>query len=169
MLQTTFGESNSLLESQTYFTQGCRVAVTSTNAPDQEPFLLANYPRPETLDLPRGQDPNLRVWQSVAAAIADPAYFPPFEYDAQTYLDGGLKCGNPAAIADKERRLLWPELSNRERQLVGLILAGYPTALIARRLSISVGTVKNHRLRIYRKLDITTERELFLQYFEQLR
>jgi DNA-binding CsgD family transcriptional regulator len=64
---------------------------------------------------------------------------------------------------------LWPELSNRERQLVGLILAGYPTALIARRLSISVGTVKNHRRSIYRKLDITTERELFLQYFEQLR
>jgi DNA-binding CsgD family transcriptional regulator len=64
---------------------------------------------------------------------------------------------------------LWPELSHRERQLVGLILAGYPTALIARRLSISVGTVKNHRLSIYRKLDITTERELFLQYFEQLR
>lgn len=111
VLQTTFGENNSLLESQTYFTQGCRVAVTSTNAPDQEPFLLANYPRPETLDLPQGQDPNLRVWQSVAAAIADPAYFPPFEHDAQTYLDGGLKCGNPASMADKERRLLWPEIS----------------------------------------------------------
>jgi patatin-like phospholipase/acyl hydrolase len=112
VLQTTFGENNSLLESQTYFTQGCRVAVTSTNAPDQEPFLLANYDRPETLDHPRGQDPNLRVWQSVAAAIADPAYFPPFEHDAQTYQDGGQKCANPAAIADKERRLLWPELSN---------------------------------------------------------
>jgi len=112
VLQTTFGENNSLLESQTYFTQGCRVAVTSTNAPDQEPFLLANYPRPETLELQREQDPNLRVWQSVAAAIADPAYFPPFEHDAQTYLHGGLKCGNPAAMADKERRLLWPELSS---------------------------------------------------------
>jgi hypothetical protein len=112
VLQTTFGENNSLLESQTYFTQGCRVAVTSTNAPDQEPFLLANYDRPETLDHPRGQDPNLRVWQTVAAAIADPAYFPPFELDAQTYLDGGQKCANPAALADKERRLLWPELSN---------------------------------------------------------
>jgi hypothetical protein len=111
VLQTTFGENNSLLESQTYFTQGCRVAVTSTNAPDQEPFLLANYPRPETLEQ-HEQDPNLRVWQSVAAAIADPAYFPPFEHEAQTYLDGGLKCGNPAAIADKERRLLWPELNN---------------------------------------------------------
>jgi patatin-like phospholipase/acyl hydrolase len=112
VLQTTFGENNSLLESQTYFTQGCRVAVTSTNAPDQEPFLLANYDRPETLDHPSGQDPNLRVWQTVAAAIADPAYFPPFELDAQTYLDGGQKCANPATLADKERRLLWPELSN---------------------------------------------------------
>ncbi len=78
----------------------------------------------------------------------------------------------PAVARKIEKSLpdgLWPELSRRERQLVGLIVAGYPTALIARRLSISVGTVKNHRLSIYRKLDITTERELFLQYFEQLR
>ncbi|TGQ88614.1 response regulator transcription factor, partial [Mesorhizobium sp. M1C.F.Ca.ET.204.01.1.1] len=29
-----------------------------------------------------------------------------------------------------------------------------------------VGTVKNHRRRIYEKLDITTERELFLQFFQ---
>jgi DNA-binding CsgD family transcriptional regulator len=63
---------------------------------------------------------------------------------------------------------LWPELSARERQLVELILAGYPTALISKRLGITVGTVKNHRRRIYEKLDITTERELFLQYFEHL-
>jgi DNA-binding CsgD family transcriptional regulator len=78
----------------------------------------------------------------------------------------------PAAARRIDEKLpdgLWPGLSGRERQLVGLILAGYPTALIAQRLGISVGTVKNHRLSIYRKLDITTERELFLQYFEQLR
>ena len=35
-------------------------------------------------------------------------------------------------------------------------------------MNITVGTVKNHRRRIYEKLDITTERELFLQYFEHL-
>jgi DNA-binding CsgD family transcriptional regulator len=29
-------------------------------------------------------------------------------------------------------------------------------------LGLAVGTVKNHRTRIFRKLDITTERELFL-------
>ena len=49
-----------------------------------------------------------------------------------------------------------------------LILAGHPTATIAERLGITVGTVKNHRRRIYEKLDITTERELFLQFFQHL-
>jgi DNA-binding CsgD family transcriptional regulator len=66
------------------------------------------------------------------------------------------------AIPDR----LWPELSARERQLVQLILTGHPTATIAQRLGITVGTAKNHRRRIYEKLDITTERELFLQFFE---
>ncbi len=61
---------------------------------------------------------------------------------------------------------LWPQLSPRERQLVQLILAGHPNATIAQRLGIQVGTVKNHRLRIYAKLDITTERELFLEFFQ---
>jgi len=61
---------------------------------------------------------------------------------------------------------LWPELSGRERQLVELVLAGHPTAAISKRLGITVGTVKNHRRRIYEKLDITTERELFLQFFQ---
>lgn len=60
---------------------------------------------------------------------------------------------------------LWPELSARERELVGLVLAGHPSATIAARLQITPGTVKNHRRRIYQKLDITTERELFLQFF----
>jgi DNA-binding CsgD family transcriptional regulator len=62
---------------------------------------------------------------------------------------------------------LWPELSARERELVKLILAGHPTASIARKLGITAGTAKNHRLHIYKKLDITTERELFLQYIDR--
>ena len=57
-------------------------------------------------------------------------------------------------------------LTPRERQVVELILKGYPTSLIAEKFSLSRGTVKNHRRRIYDKLDITTERELFLMYIE---
>lgn len=61
---------------------------------------------------------------------------------------------------------LWPELSAREKELVQLVLRGYPSSTIAKRLGIAVGTVKNHRRRIYEKLDIKTERELFLQFFQ---
>lgn len=61
---------------------------------------------------------------------------------------------------------LWPELSQRERELVQYVLAGHPTATIADRLGITIGTTKNHRRRIYEKLDITAERELFLQFFD---
>lgn len=61
---------------------------------------------------------------------------------------------------------LWPSLSSRERQIVQLVLAGHPTAGIAARLGIAAGTVKNHRRNIYGKLDITTERELFLQFLD---
>ncbi len=41
-----------------------------------------------------------------------------------------------------------------------------PISTIAQRLGITTGTVKNHRRRIYDKLDITTERALFLQFFQ---
>lgn len=56
------------------------------------------------------------------------------------------------------------ELTPRERDIVGLILLGYPTAKIATRLKLSVNTIKNHKKRMYNKLDITTERELFLGF-----
>ena len=59
---------------------------------------------------------------------------------------------------------LWPRLSPRERDIAGLILAGHPTSSIAARLGISPGTIRNHRHRIHDKLDITSEREMFLQY-----
>jgi DNA-binding CsgD family transcriptional regulator len=59
---------------------------------------------------------------------------------------------------------LHEELTPRERDIVGLILLGYPTAKIAGRLKLSVNTIKNHKKRMYNKLDITTERELFLGF-----
>ena len=63
---------------------------------------------------------------------------------------------------------LQDELTPRERDIVGLILLGYPTAEIAARLTLSVNTVKNHKKRMYVKLDITTERELFLGFVNHL-
>ncbi|UCI10445.1 helix-turn-helix transcriptional regulator [Mesorhizobium sp. B1-1-8] len=60
-------------------------------------------------------------------------------------------------------------LTHRERQIVELTLEGHPIASIANRLGVKRGTIKNHRLRLYQKLDITTERELFLYYVQNLR
>ena len=50
-----------------------------------------------------------------------------------------------------------------------LTLEGHPIASIAKRLGVTSGTIKNHRLRLYQKLDITTERELFLTHMRYLR
>ncbi|MCE8021335.1 response regulator transcription factor [Halomonas sp. MCCC 1A11036] len=59
------------------------------------------------------------------------------------------------------RALVQYSISDRERDVVFLSLLGYPNSLIAKKLSISSGTVKNHKYSIYNKLDITSERELF--------
>jgi DNA-binding CsgD family transcriptional regulator len=55
-------------------------------------------------------------------------------------------------------------LTPREADIVRLILQGHPSASIAEKLGVSRGTIKNHRLRLYEKLDITSEREIFLRY-----
>lgn len=57
---------------------------------------------------------------------------------------------------------LQEKFTPRERDIVRLVLFGYPSAKIGERLQLSMNTIKNHRKRLYRKLDITTERELFL-------
>lgn len=55
-------------------------------------------------------------------------------------------------------------LTPRERDIVRLIFLGFPNAKIAEKLDLSVNTIKNHRKRLYSKLDITTERELLLKF-----
>ena len=56
-------------------------------------------------------------------------------------------------------------LTERQHQILALSVQGHPNALIAEKLSISVGGVKNHKLRLYEKLDITSERELMSAVF----
>lgn len=53
-------------------------------------------------------------------------------------------------------------LTPRQSEIVALALEGHPNASIARSLGLTVGGVKNHKLRLYQKLDITSERELVM-------
>ena len=76
---------------------------------------------------------------------------------------------SPATISPRQAAALYRDvLTPRECEVVALIFEGHPTFTIAQHLGLSVGTVKNHRRRLYGKLDITTERELFLLYIEAL-
>jgi DNA-binding CsgD family transcriptional regulator len=74
--------------------------------------------------------------------------------------EGGPAARIPAALAQ--------QLTEREQEVVLLTLQGHPVIEIARKLGLSRGTVKNYRLSIYRKLDITTERELFSEYMRAI-
>ncbi len=73
---------------------------------------------------------------------------------------GGHELALPKAMA--------AQLTEREQQVALKMLQGYPVIEAAKGLGLSRGTVKNYRLSIYRKLDITTERELFGQFISAL-
>lgn len=55
---------------------------------------------------------------------------------------------------------LWKALSPREQQTVALVCLGYPTADIARRMSISPETVKAHTLSAVHKFNLRNKSEL---------
>jgi DNA-binding NarL/FixJ family response regulator len=50
-------------------------------------------------------------------------------------------------------------LTDREREVFDLLAAGLDRSLIAERLYISVGTVRSHLQRVFRKLDVHTHAE----------
>ena len=70
----------------------------------------------------------------------------------------------PIEYARALQMFLRDQLTPREREIVGLMFAGYPNTKIAERLRLSINTIKNHKKRLYAKLDITTERELFMNF-----
>ena len=56
-----------------------------------------------------------------------------------------------------------------EHQICCLTFTGFGDIHIAETLGISDGTVKNQRKRLYLKMDITAERELFVLFLDNLR
>ena len=58
----------------------------------------------------------MRVWDAAAATLAAPACFKPFvkSLKRRTYLDGALQNNNLAKLANRERRLIWPEAAESD-------------------------------------------------------
>ena len=59
-------------------------------------------------------------------------------------------------------------LTPREREVVRLILRGYPSKSVARELEISTQTEQVHRKNIYHKLGISSHSELFTLFFDAI-
>jgi DNA-binding CsgD family transcriptional regulator len=62
----------------------------------------------------------------------------------------------------------YPVLTHREREIVGLILRGHSSKSAGAYLHISAETVRNHRKRIYSKLGVASQAELFLRFITQV-
>ena len=58
------------------------------------------------------------------------------------------------------RKLLSLGISNRERDIVRLLILNYTSKQISKKLNISVYTVSTHRRNILKKLNISTTGEL---------
>jgi DNA-binding CsgD family transcriptional regulator len=85
------------------------------------------------------------------------------DFDAVTARGSADLAPAGAEHHDAERRLLDP-LTDREADVVRLILTGASNATIATELFITVDTVKSHVKRILRKLGATNRAELIAKY-----
>lgn len=59
-------------------------------------------------------------------------------------------------------------LTYQQRRIVQLILRGNSNYAIGQILSVTEGTVKLHRQNIYKRLNISSQRELFAMFVERL-
>lgn len=95
---------------------------------------------------------EIEIAEQLVDHIACYAYY---VYDIQQYRDIGKK---PLTVADIVNRY---GLSEREREVLRLILSGHPTKEISSRLFITETTTKKHLSSIYTKLNIHSKNELF--------
>lgn len=59
-------------------------------------------------------------------------------------------------------------LTERETQVINLVLHGHSTKTVAEKLSISMETVKLHRKHAYAKLEVSSQAELFYLFLDSL-
>ncbi|MBB2201116.1 helix-turn-helix transcriptional regulator [Gluconacetobacter tumulisoli] len=105
--------------------------------------------------------------QPMSCRISDPsgrgARVEPFDADFSIERSGrlyvleraGAQDASPAPTSELMRHL-----TPREREILSLILQGLCTGEIAQALRVGKGTVKNHRMRLYRKAQVSSERAL---------
>ncbi|UIP30513.1 MULTISPECIES: response regulator transcription factor [Photobacterium] len=84
------------------------------------------------------------------------------QYWLSSSLHDNMSEGEPLYVSNQFAAEI---LTARERQVVQLILQGLASKQIAGKLNIQLGTVKNHRKNIYKKLQINSQQELYHQFW----
>jgi predicted acylesterase/phospholipase RssA len=95
------------------------VAVTSTDETGKKAIILANYSRfgesRANHEFHRPDHPSLemKTWEAAAATSAAPPFFKAFEHGRtnRSYLDGAIYNNNPIKVVHRERKYLWPDVS----------------------------------------------------------
>ncbi|KAI4742287.1 FabD/lysophospholipase-like protein [Aureobasidium sp. EXF-12298] len=103
-----------------------KVAVTTTSADGNEAMILANYNRSRSPGdrqiFVRPEDPSneLEVCEAAVATSAAPLYFKPYTHSKTrtSYIDGGLYHNNPVNVANRERKILWPEIADKHPDML---------------------------------------------------
>lgn len=127
-LEMAFGSDNKLFggTSNASDRQQLKVAMTTGSTTSRNAIVLANYRRIEDAaafyEFDRPHEPNLEfmVWQAITAATAAPGLFKPFvnSNTHRSYVDGAVKFINPAAVADRERQLIWPDVAHKDPDIL---------------------------------------------------
>jgi DNA-binding NarL/FixJ family response regulator len=97
-------------------------------------------------------DDVLRALESVARG--DAVFGPAVASRVLSYLTRPLSARDP---------ILFPELSEREREVLELIARGHPNSDIARKLVISPKTVRNHVSNVFTKLQVSDRAEAIVR------
>ncbi|NVO58471.1 hypothetical protein HW561_22060 [Rhodobacteraceae bacterium B1Z28] len=79
-----------------------------------------------------------------------------------------IQADPPADIDQIADTFLEGQLTPREREIVLMAIEGTSAPDIADQMELSEGTVRNHRKRLYKKLNIFSERELLALYIRHL-
>jgi DNA-binding CsgD family transcriptional regulator len=131
----------------------------SNNVPDER-IIALTLARPERSPTEIGS--RVGHWEYLQPRGAPTCYRALFlEERSAGYIDQDIKTALGAfSIAFR--------LSPRETQLLEKMMRGYPTGYISSKLGLTAGTIKNYKRRLYEKLDVKNEREIFPLFLNHL-
>jgi patatin-like phospholipase/acyl hydrolase len=136
-----------------------KVAVTATSLNGRSAIVLGNYNRVCSDKLsyqflrPEKKSAELKIWQAARATSAAPKFFKPYNHDPtqRSYIDGAVFHNNPIEVAEKERKLLWPELQDSYPDIVlSLGTATSPSLKRAESVQIAQRGMVNHAAALLR-------------------